>query len=87
VNTNPSWREDCSVFGHAPQVADWLALRQNPTCVLESGFEIGYARLIGFSSATHLHYTVYIDRDNDGILAETNPRDFVDPLIARAMPH
>lgn len=53
------------------------------TALSTDGLQVGQARLIGFTTAPHLHYEVHIDRDNDGNFdGSPDFRDHEDPLMA-----
>jgi hypothetical protein len=43
---------------------------------------IGTARLIGYTTGSHLHYAVAIDRNNDGSFSTNNAVEDEDPLMA-----
>lgn len=54
-------------------------------CRILTGSFLGWARMIGFSTAPHLHYEVYVDRANDGGFDTPNRADDrEDPLMAFA---
>ena len=70
-----------------------VVIAQNPnyevcairTASTTSGYFLGTARLLGFATAPHIHYEVYIDRGNDGQLdrpSGANLNDLEDPLMA-----
>jgi len=86
---NAAWQTECSARssthpGYAQPYEMWSIVRANPSCQVASGAQLGTAQFIGFASAPHLHYTVYIDRDGDGQFVREDD-ETVDPLIARNM--
>jgi hypothetical protein len=49
-------------------------------CRVTTGNFLGHARLIGFATAPHLHYEIFVDRDNNGQFERPAERE--DPLMA-----
>jgi len=84
---NPDWRTACSGSPSMTGQADIYARsRQNPVCYVATGTVLGTASDIGYSSGPHLHYSVYVDQNSNGIFyAEDTFNEAIDPLIARAM--
>jgi hypothetical protein len=87
------WDTECSNQGtYIAQLVRYYASRANPVCIVDpSDIQIslvGTAQNIGFSSAPHLHYTVYIDRNGNGIFPfeDTDVRELIDPLSSLALP-
>lgn len=62
--------------------ASWERAKNKAECQIQPGTLLGQASSIGFSSGPHLHYTVYVDRNNNGAF-ETD--EVVDPMIAQNM--
>jgi hypothetical protein len=48
-------------------------------CQINQHDLLGTAQDLGFSSASHLHYTVYINRNDDG---DFDDDETIDPLIS-----
>jgi hypothetical protein len=77
-------REICS----ASRNTTWNRVVENhpdyDVCRVEAHDFLGQALKIGFADAPHLHYEVYIDRDNNGqfIRGDGNAGDREDPLMA-----
>lgn len=89
----PAWDAECSDRGSSiGQLQRYLLSRTNAICIVDPADIqirlIGTAQNIGFSSDAHLHYTVYIDRNGNGIfpLEDTDRRELVDPLSSLALP-
>jgi hypothetical protein len=87
--TNPEWQNKCAAKseqypGFRSLHEMWSLVYNDSSCHVGTNQELGMAQNIGFSSAPHLHYTVYIDRNENG---EFIPGDdeTIDPLIARSM--
>jgi hypothetical protein len=78
---NALWQTECSATASGPAYLGWNNTRDNVNCQVTGGQQIGVAQNIGFSSAPHLHYTVYIDRDGDGEFPSDDD-ETVDPLIS-----
>jgi hypothetical protein len=83
---NPAWNGICSGNLNGAQLSTFRGSMQNEECRVTSGAIIGTAQDIGFSSAPHLHYSVYIDLNQTGTFPPEDSLDeSIDPLIARSM--
>jgi hypothetical protein len=92
VQPNPdyyeSWNTECSVR-NSPRHTAWPSSRASSNCLVGSATILGEVVNIGFTNGSafgteHLHYTVYIDWNDDGIFLGEK-LSLIDPLIATEM--
>jgi hypothetical protein len=79
-----SWNTECSAR-NSPQHTAWPSSRASSSCLVGSATILGEIVNIGFTNGgafgtEHLHYTVYIDWNDDGIF-QGETRSLIDPLI------
>lgn len=88
-NHYTDWKANCSFHGNTGSRLDiWQTAQANPTssCRVNMGDSIGVATLIGFSTGKHLHYSVFVDQNNDAAFTKGQPSDNgfnerIDPAI------
>jgi hypothetical protein len=85
------WRTQCSNGGQRRQTWDNATIAGNPSydtfgvCRVVSGVtQIGTARWIGYSTGTHLHFEVWVDRNDNGEFDKT-PNENENPMMIPAM--
>jgi len=81
-----TWKNNCSVSNSEMGRIDiWSRENLDQDCVVHSQQFLGTIDMIGFTTAPHLHYEVFVDRDTDEDGKHIFNRDIeaIDPVLSQ----